>query len=83
MKKHTHILKLFSANLKVTGISGPEHHSSLKNATDKYWDVIPGGGMNVMSESNVHLPRDHSSRHYSCCDRRRQGTMEKLSLSAT
>lgn len=28
---------------------------TLKNATDKYWDVIPGGAMNMMSESNVHL----------------------------
>ena len=71
-----HILKLFSANLKVMGINncqftnnGPVHHSTLKNASDKYCNITPGGGTKVVSERNVHFLRGYNSRHYSYCDK--------------
>lgn len=85
-----YIFKLFSANLKVTGINkcqftnnGPVHHSTLKNASDKYCNITPGSGMKVVSERNVHFLRGYNSKHYSYCDRTTQGRGKKFSFSFT
>lgn len=49
--KKKYIFKLFSATLKVTGISkcwftnnGPAHYSTLKNDSDKYCNITAGSG---------------------------------------
>lgn len=80
-----YIFKLFGANLKVTGINkcqftnnGPVHHSTLKNASDKYCNITPGGGTKVVSKRNVHSLRGYNSRHYSYCDRTRQERAKKI-----
>lgn len=83
-----YILKLFSANLKVTGINKCQftnnasvHHNTLKNASDKYCNITPGGGTKVVSVRNVHFLRGYNSRHYSYCARTRQGRTKNFSFS--